>query len=54
MVLNTGRIRDSMAHHDANRPFRLALRENIPEPFVDIHPQDALLMGCSRRRGLRE
>jgi assimilatory nitrate reductase catalytic subunit len=42
MVLNTGRIRDQW--HTMTRTGRSArLAENVPEPFVDIHPQDALL-----------
>jgi len=41
-VLNTGRIRDQW--HTMTRTGRSPrLAENIPEPFVDIHPQDALL-----------
>jgi assimilatory nitrate reductase catalytic subunit len=41
-VLNTGRIRDQW--HTMTRTGRSArLAENVPEPFVDIHPQDALL-----------
>jgi assimilatory nitrate reductase catalytic subunit len=41
-VLNTGRIRDQW--HTMTRTGRSArLAENRPEPFVDIHPQDALL-----------
>jgi assimilatory nitrate reductase catalytic subunit len=42
MVLNTGRIRDQW--HTMTRTGRSPrLAENLPEPFVDIHPQDALL-----------
>jgi assimilatory nitrate reductase catalytic subunit len=42
MVLNTGRIRDQW--HTMTRTGRSArLAENLPEPFVDIHPQGALL-----------
>ena len=41
-VLNTGRIRDQW--HTMTRTGRSPrLAENLPEPFVDIHPQDALL-----------
>ena len=42
LVLNTGRIRDQW--HTMTRTGRSArLAEYLPEPFVDIHPQDALL-----------
>ena len=41
-VLNTGRIRDQW--HTMTRTSRSPrLAEYLPEPFVDIHPQDALL-----------
>ncbi len=41
-VLNTGRIRDQW--HTMTRTGRSPrLAEYLPEPFVDIHPQDALL-----------
>jgi assimilatory nitrate reductase catalytic subunit len=41
-VLNTGRIRDQW--HTMTRTGRSPrLAENLPEPFVDIHPHDALL-----------
>jgi assimilatory nitrate reductase catalytic subunit len=41
-VLNTGRVRDQW--HTMTRTGRAArLAENLPEPFMDIHPQDALL-----------
>ena len=41
-VLNTGRIRDQW--HTMTRTGRSPrLAENLPEPFVDMHPQDALL-----------
>ena len=44
MVLNTGRIRDQW--HTMTRTGRSArLSEHIPEPFVDLHGQDALLAG---------
>jgi assimilatory nitrate reductase catalytic subunit len=33
-----------VAHHDAHRPLA-ALAEHTPEPFIDLHPQDALLCG---------
>lgn len=50
MVLNTGRIRDQW--HTMTRTGRSPrLAENIPEPFVDIHPQDALLT-ATREGGL--
>ncbi len=41
-VLNTGRVRDQW--HTMTRTARSArLSEYLPEPFVDIHPQDALV-----------
>jgi assimilatory nitrate reductase catalytic subunit len=41
-VLNTGRIRDQW--HTMTRTGRSPrLAEYLPEPFVDLHPQDALL-----------
>jgi assimilatory nitrate reductase catalytic subunit len=41
-VLNTGRIRDQW--HTMTRTGRSPrLAEYLPEPFVDIHPQDALI-----------
>lgn len=44
VVLNTGRIRDQW--HTMTRTGRSArLVEHLPEPFVDLHPQDALLSG---------
>jgi assimilatory nitrate reductase catalytic subunit len=44
MVLNTGRVRDQW--HTMTRTGRSPkLAEHIPEPFVDMHPQDALLCG---------
>jgi len=50
MVLNTGRIRDQW--HTMTRTGRSPrLAENLPEPFVDIHPQDALLT-AAREGGL--
>ncbi len=43
-VLNTGRIRDQW--HSMTRTGRSAqLAEHLPEPFVDMHAQDALLAG---------
>lgn len=43
-VLNTGRIRDQW--HTMTRTGRSAvLAEHLPEPFVDLHAQDALLAG---------
>ena len=43
-VLNTGRIRDQW--HTMTRTGRSAvLAEHLPEPFVDLHAQDALLLG---------
>jgi assimilatory nitrate reductase catalytic subunit len=44
MALNTGRIRDQW--HTMTRTGRAArLAEHLPEPFVDLHGQDALLAG---------
>ena len=44
LVLNTGRIRDQW--HTMTRTGRAPrLTDNAPEPFVDMHPQDALLAG---------
>jgi assimilatory nitrate reductase catalytic subunit len=44
MALNTGRVRDQW--HTMTRTGKSArLGEHVPEPFVDIHPQDALLCG---------
>lgn len=44
LVLNTGRVRDQW--HTMTRTGRsLRLAEHVPEPFVDLHPQDALLCG---------
>ena len=43
-VLNTGRIRDQW--HTMTRTGRSPLlAEHLPEPFVDLHAQDALLAG---------
>jgi assimilatory nitrate reductase catalytic subunit len=44
LVLNTGRIRDQW--HTMTRTGRAPrLSEHLPEPFVDLHAQDALLAG---------
>jgi assimilatory nitrate reductase catalytic subunit len=44
LVLNTGRLRDQW--HTMTRTGRAArLTGHTPEPFVDLHPQDALLSG---------
>ncbi|MFL6673991.1 MAG: molybdopterin-dependent oxidoreductase [Massilia sp.] len=44
MALNTGRVRDQW--HTMTRTGKSArLAGHVPEPFVDIHPQDALLCG---------
>jgi assimilatory nitrate reductase catalytic subunit len=44
MVLNTGRVRDQW--HTMTRTGRSPkLAGHIPEPFIDMHPQDALLCG---------
>ncbi len=44
LVLNTGRIRDQW--HTMSRSGKSArLMSHLPEPFVDMHPQDALLSG---------
>jgi assimilatory nitrate reductase catalytic subunit len=43
-ILNTGRVRDQW--HTMTRTGRTArLAEHVPEPFIDLHPQDALLCG---------
>jgi assimilatory nitrate reductase catalytic subunit len=43
-ILNTGRIRDQW--HTMTRTGRApGLAEHLPEPFVDLHAQDALLAG---------
>jgi len=50
LVLNTGRIRDQW--HTMTRTGKSPrLAEHLPEPFVDLHPQDALLCGV-REGGL--
>ncbi len=44
LVLNSGRVRDQW--HTMTRSGKSPrLAEHIPEPFLDIHPQDALLYG---------
>ncbi len=44
LVLNTGRVRDQW--HTMTRTGKSAkLADHVAEPFVDIHPQDALLYG---------
>lgn len=44
MALNTGRVRDQW--HTMTRTGRSArLSEHTPEPFIDLHGQDALLAG---------
>jgi assimilatory nitrate reductase catalytic subunit len=44
LVLNTGRVRDQW--HTMTRTGRsVKLAEHVPEAFVDMHPQDALLCG---------
>lgn len=49
LVLNTGRVRDQW--HTMTRTGKSArLAEHLPEPFVDMHPQDALLCGVGEGR----
>jgi assimilatory nitrate reductase catalytic subunit len=43
-VLNTGRIRDQW-HTMTRTGLSLRLAEHTPEPFVDLHAQDALVAG---------
>jgi assimilatory nitrate reductase catalytic subunit len=44
LVLNTGRVRDQW--HTMTRTGRaVTLASHIPEPYIDLHPQDALLCG---------
>ncbi len=51
-VLNTGRIRDQW--HTMTRTARSPrLVEHVPEPFVDLHAQDALLMGVKAGQLIR-
>lgn len=46
LVLNTGRVRDQW--HTMTRTGKSPkLADHIAEPFVDMHPQDALLSGVS-------
>jgi assimilatory nitrate reductase catalytic subunit len=44
LVLNTGRIRDQW-HTMARTGKSPRLTAHLPEPFIDMHPQDALLSG---------
>lgn len=44
LILNTGRIRDQW-HTMTRTGLAPTLGAHIPEPFVDIHPYDALLAG---------
>ncbi|MBY4898589.1 molybdopterin-dependent oxidoreductase [Cupriavidus sp. AU9028] len=49
MVLNTGRVRDQW--HTMTRTGKSPrLAEHLSEPFVDMHPQDALLCGVGEGR----
>ncbi|GGC88659.1 nitrate reductase [Undibacterium terreum] len=44
LVLNTGRVRDQW--HTMTRTGKSArLADHVPESFIDMHPQDALLFG---------
>ncbi|HAT30739.1 MAG TPA: nitrate reductase [Janthinobacterium sp.] len=44
LILNTGRVRDQW--HSMTRTGKSAkLADHVPESFVDLHPQDALLYG---------
>ena len=44
MALNTGRVRDQW--HTMTRTGKApTLADHVPEPFIDMHPQDALLCG---------
>lgn len=46
LILNTGRIRDQW--HTMTRTGKAArLADHIAEPFIDLHPHDALLSGVS-------
>ena len=46
LVLNTGRMRDQW--HTMTRTGKSPrLSAHMPEPFVDMHPQDALSSGCA-------
>jgi len=52
LALNTGRIRDHW--HTMSRTGKAArLNNHIPEPYVDIHPQDALLYGVRENELVR-
>ena len=44
LILNTGRVRDQW--HTMTRTGRAPkLADHVPEPFIDLHPHDALLAG---------
>ena len=45
LVLNTGRVRDQW-HTMTRTALAPQLLENQPEPFVDLHPQDALALAA--------
>ena len=48
LVLNSGRIRDQW--HTMTRTGKTArLTRHIPEPYVEIHPVDALACGVKTR-----
>lgn len=52
LVLNTGRIRDHW--HTMTRTGKAArLNNHIPEPFIDMHPADALLYGVREHELVR-
>ena len=52
LVLNTGRIRDHW--HTMTRTGKAArLNNHIPEPYIDMHPQDALLYGVRENELVR-
>jgi assimilatory nitrate reductase catalytic subunit len=44
LILNTGRIRDQW-HTMTRTGTSPRLSSHLPEPFVDLHPQDALMFG---------
>jgi assimilatory nitrate reductase catalytic subunit len=49
LILNTGRMRDQW--HTMTRTGKSArLADHTPEPFIDLHPQDALLYGVQAGR----
>ena len=50
--LNTGRIRDQW-HTMTRTGMSPRLGQHLPEPFVEVHPDDALKFGVDRRRALR-